>query len=156
MRGSLGLPKISRVGFETIDISKGCIDSADTAPASGAEPAAGGVEPADDAELAADSAEPIASVGLAISNIESAAGVGSGETVARSVDNAGAGVAKRSFEVSSGRSGRDRGRILIISLISSFLESSRINPSNNIINNSGVFIIIIISFKKFLNSFKSK
>ena len=132
MRRSSGLPKISRDG---LNIFEGCAGSAGAEPAGGAEPAAG-------AELAAGGAEP-------------AADAGSGETVTRGVGNASVRAAKHSFEISGGRSGRDRGRILIISPISSS-KSLRINPPNNIISSSGIFIIIIIFFKNFLNSFRSK
>ena len=131
LRGSSGLPKISRVGFKTVDISEGCAGSADAEPADNAEPATGGAEPAAD-------------------------GAGSGETVARGVGKAGARAAERSFEVSDKYSDKNKGRILIIFLISSFLKSLRINPLNSVINNFKIFIIIIIFFKNSLNFFKSK
>jgi hypothetical protein len=76
--GSSGSPKISRVGFEIVDISEGCAGSAGALPAVGAEPA-GGAESAGSAE--------------------SAGGVGSDEAVACDVGNAGAEAAERFFEV---------------------------------------------------------
>ena len=75
---SSGSPKISRVGFEIVDISEGGAGSAGVSPAVGTEPA-GGAEPA--------------------GGVEPAGGIGSGETVTGSVGNAGAGVAKYPFEV---------------------------------------------------------
>src|SRR5947207_12363391 len=99
LRRSSGLPKISRVGFETVDISEGCAGSAGAVPAAGAEPA-GGAGPA-------DGAEPAAGAELAAGGTEPAAGAGSGETVARGVGNPGIGVGERPFEVSE--DGMDRG-----------------------------------------------
>ena len=127
LRGSLESPKISRVGFETVDISKGCVGSADAVSAAGAEPAADG----------AGSGETVA------------CGVGKAdaEAVKHSFEVS---------EVSGRCSDRDKGRTLMISLIFSSLKSLRINLSSDMVSSFKVFIIIIIFFKDFLSSFKLK
>ena len=148
LRKFSGSPKIFRVGFKTVNISEGCAGSAGALSTAGAEPA-GGAGPV-------DGAEPAAGAELAAGGTEPAAGAGSSETVARGVGNVSIGAAERFFEVSGGRSGRNRGKILIVFLISFSLEFSRINPPSGMVGNSGAFIIIIMSSKGFLSFFELK
>ena len=127
MRGSSGLPKISRDG---LDISEGCAGSADggAGSAAGAEPAAGAVP---------------------------AGGAGSGDVVGLGVGSSGGvGGVKMAFEPSEEVS-KEEGITSIVSPISSS-KSLRINLFNNIISSSKLFIIIIISFNNSLNSFRLK
>ena len=121
------MPKIS---WDGLDISEGCAGSADggAGSAAGAEPAAGAVP---------------------------AGGAGSGDAVGLGVGSSGGvGGVKMAFEPSE-EVGKEEGITLIVFPISS-LKFSRINLFNNIISNSGLFIIIIIFFNSSSNSFRSK
>ena len=82
-------------------------------------------------------------------------GAGSDNTVSLSIGSSGGVGRVRIFFEPSEEVDKERGIILIVFSISSS-KSSKINLSNNIISNSGLFIMIIIFFNNFSSSFKSK
>ena len=133
LRGSSGLLKIS---WDGLDISEGCAVSVNggAGSAAGAEPAVGAV-----------SAAGAVSVG----------GAGSGDAIGLSVRSCGGVRGVRIVFESSEEFSKKKRIILIIFFIfsSKFLS---INLFNNIINSSGLFIIIIIFFNNSLNSFRLK
>ena len=131
MRGSSGLPKISRVGFETIDIFKNCTGSANTST---------------DSTIGA---VPITSVSPVIS-------IGSSDSVGRSVGSAdGVESVEMAFEFSENINDENR-KILIIFPIFSSSKSSSINLPDSIVSSFRTSIVIIISFRESSKSFRLK
>ena len=131
LRGSSGSPKISRVGFEIIDISKDYINSVGT----NADFTAGTV--------------PVANASPTIS-------IGSGNSIGYSIGSAGSikGI-EMAFEFSEHINNKDR-RILIIFPIFSSSKFLNINLPNSIISSSKTSIIIIIFFRGSFRSFRLK